>query len=401
MINAYSQNYLINFTGYGVTNVVNNVQVQNLTQNTTITLNGNDILQLGSLGINDIADKKGIMIYPNPMTNEAEISFFIKVSGEVDLTINDISGKIVLISHNILKQGWHKYKIGGLNKGIYFINIKGIDFIYTNKIISINSIDEHPFIEHKNDITASNQKSTSSTIFMSYSIGDRLLFKGISGNYSTIITDIPNSNKTISFNFISCTDADNNNYPIVQIANQFWMAENLKTTKYNNGNTIGTTNPINKDISNELSPKYQWLYNDNQSNIEYGRLYTWYAVTDNRNVCPIGWHLPSSNELDNLAGNIGGVLTAGKKLKEVGIFHWMGSNLESTNEYGFTALPGGIRFFDGSFNTIMFYGEWWSSTTDPDYINYAYGRSISYNQNNLLNNSMDKKYGRSVRCLKD
>jgi uncharacterized protein (TIGR02145 family) len=179
------------------------------------------------------------------------------------------------------------------------------------------------------------------------------------------------------------------------------MAENLKTTKYNNGNTIGTTNPINKDISNELSPKYQWLYNDNQSNIEYGRLYTWYAVTDNRNVCPIGWHLPSSNELDNLAGNIGGVLTAGKKLKEVGIFHWMGSNLESTNEYGFTALPGGIRFFDGSFNTIMFYGEWWSSTTDPDYINYAYGRSISYNQNNLLNNSMDKKYGRSVRCLKD
>ena len=82
-------------------------------------------------------------------------------------------------------------------------------------------------------------------------------------------------------------DIDGNVYITVTIGTQVWMVENLKTTKYRNGDLIGTTTPATKDITNETTPKYQWAYNGNESNVDiYGRLYTWYAVTDSRNICP-------------------------------------------------------------------------------------------------------------------
>jgi uncharacterized protein (TIGR02145 family) len=80
-------------------------------------------------------------------------------------------------------------------------------------------------------------------------------------------------------------DIDGNAYTSVTIGTQIWMVENLKTTKYRNGDLIGTTNPATLDITNESTPKYQWAYDGNETNVAtYGRLYTWYVVTDSRNV---------------------------------------------------------------------------------------------------------------------
>ena len=91
---------------------------------------------------------------------------------------------------------------------------------------------------------------------------------------------------TLSSNTVS--DAEGNIYNIIGIGTQVWMAENLKTTRYRNGDLIGTTTSADLDITAEDTPKYQWAYNGNESNVAtYGRLYTWYAVTDSRNVCPI------------------------------------------------------------------------------------------------------------------
>jgi uncharacterized protein (TIGR02145 family) len=89
-------------------------------------------------------------------------------------------------------------------------------------------------------------------------------------------------------------DIDGNNYKTAAIGTQIWMVENLKTTRYNNGDSIGTINPITLDITTESTPKYQWAYDGNENNIStYGRLYTWFAACDIRNVCPSGWHVPT------------------------------------------------------------------------------------------------------------
>ena len=114
----------------------------------------------------------------------------------------------------------------------------------------------------------------------------------------------------------SVKDIDGNIYRTITIGTQVWMAENLKTTRYRNGDLIGTTTPATLVIEGESAPKYQWAYDGNESNVAtYGRLYTWYVATDSRNVCPIGWHVPTDAEWT--------VLTE------------------------FTALPGGARLEDG------------------------------------------------------
>jgi uncharacterized protein (TIGR02145 family) len=197
-------------------------------------------------------------------------------------------------------------------------------------------------------------------------------------------------------------DIDGNVYTSVTIGTQVWMVENLKTTKYRNGDLIGTTTTDTLDISLETTPKYQWAYDGNESNVNtYGRLYTWYAVMDSRNVCPTGWHVPSDAEWTTLTTYLGGKRVAGGKLKETGTTHWRSPNTGATNETGFTALPSGYRDSDGTYGDVVDYGAWWSSsersTTDA-YYRYMYRHSSSVYRRSHYS---DKRNGFSVRCLRD
>ena len=102
------------------------------------------------------------------------------------------------------------------------------------------------------------------------------------------------------------TDKAGNVYTSVIIGPQTWLDKNLITTKYNNGDIIVTTTPATLDISNEIIPEYQWAYNGDESSVaSYGRLYTWYAVTDNRGICPTGWHVPTDAEWKTLETGLG------------------------------------------------------------------------------------------------
>jgi len=212
-----------------------------------------------------------------------------------------------------------------------------------------------------------------------------------------ILTDCSKKDDNIP---ISITDIDGNVYTSVTIGTQVWMVENLKTTKYRNGDLIGTTAPATLEISQEATPKYQWAYDDDENNVvTYGRLYTWYAVTDTRNVCPVGWHVPSDAEWTTLTTYLGGESVAGGKLKEAGTSHWIPSNEGATNSSGFTALPSGIRTTNGSFSSLGGYCAWWSSTEEST--PSAYHRYIGYDINNVGSYGYYKHYGFSIRCLQD
>lgn len=192
------------------------------------------------------------------------------------------------------------------------------------------------------------------------------------------------------------TDSDGNVYKTVTIGTQVWMAENLKTTKYSNGDPITTTT---LNISGEAAPKYQWAYGDDVSNVSiYGRLYTWYTIADSRKVCPTGWHVPSDEEWESLKIYLGGENLSGAKLKESGTTHWLTPNTGASNETGFTAIPGGYRNLTGSYVSIQLSSYHWSSSDNAP---LGWGQSLHYNDSLLLRGGFYKPTGVSVRCIQD
>jgi uncharacterized protein (TIGR02145 family) len=200
------------------------------------------------------------------------------------------------------------------------------------------------------------------------------------------------------------TDYDNNSYETVSIVNQLWMAENLKTAHFQNGDPLGTTTVPALDISGESSPKYQWSYNgDAAISAVYGKLYTYYAITDSRKICPAGWHVPTDAEWIILENALGGYTIAGSSLKEAGTSHWISPyNSDATNASCFKALPGGYRSSTSGANNFSYlwnYGYWWSAT-EGDAAN-AWVRTLFVQSTQISRTSFSKKGGASVRCLKD
>ncbi|MEK6678734.1 MAG: fibrobacter succinogenes major paralogous domain-containing protein [Nitrospirota bacterium] len=197
------------------------------------------------------------------------------------------------------------------------------------------------------------------------------------------------------------TDIDGNVYNTVTIGTQEWMKENLKVTKYRNGDAIPTTT---SSIPNDSTSKYQWAYNNDESNVPvYGRLYTWYAVMDNSNsrggVCPTGWHVPTDPEWTTLTTYLGGEDVAGGKMKEAGTAHWSSSSTSDDNSSGFTALPGGFRYGNGAFSNISLSGFWWSATEINAAL--AWSRHLFYSNTNASRSHNSKYDGFSVRCVRD
>ena len=193
-------------------------------------------------------------------------------------------------------------------------------------------------------------------------------------------------------------DIDGNVYTTVTIGTQTWMAENLKTTKYRNGDPIPN---IADDIEwgNLSTGAYCDYENTPNNNTNYGRLYNWHTVNDSRNLAPIGWHVSTDAEWTILITYLGGKEVAGGKLKEIGLTLWLLPNIGATNETGFTGLLGGHRYHDGEFGGIGFNGSFWSSTQfSTTKAWYCYLGSTYTEVGRYL---LTKGNGLSVRCLKD
>ncbi len=213
-----------------------------------------------------------------------------------------------------------------------------------------------------------------------------------------VCTIYAQQNKTDS----TVTDIDGNVYKTVKIGNQVWMAENLRTTHYRNGDSILTTQTDTLDYSAETTPKYQFVYNNDNNLLRlYGRMYTWYAATDKRNICPLGWHIPTIEEFKQLDKALGGKDAAIGKLKVVGTDYWKTPNLDATNESGFNGLPGGWRAAKGHFGALGKYGHWWAS--DMQTPEFAFRMFLSFDSSCYKNHlgSSDPQNAWSVRCVKD
>jgi uncharacterized protein (TIGR02145 family) len=204
-------------------------------------------------------------------------------------------------------------------------------------------------------------------------------------------------NPNLTYGLVS--DNDGNTYKTIQIGTQTWMAENLKTTKYNDGTAIPLVT-VNSAWAALTTPGYCWNNNDAATyKATYGALYNCYTVNTGK-LCPTGWHVPSNAEWTTLTTYLGGESVAGSILKETGTTHWFNSNFGGTNSSGFTALPGGYRLSIGSCNGIGFDGYWWSSTEYSTA--YAWKWSMYHNLASVSRGSYhEKQFGFSVRCLRD
>ncbi len=198
---------------------------------------------------------------------------------------------------------------------------------------------------------------------------------------------------------LTVTDIDGNVYNTVTIGNHVWMVENLKSTRFRNGDQI--PNVIDGNAWFNLSSSAYCFYdNDIMNKYEYGLLYNWYAINDSRNIAPLGWHVPTEVELGSLIAYAGGQQNAGGSLKETGTIHWSEPNTGATNSFGFNGLPSGFRDVTGGFHSKGLTTTFWSSTliSPGDIARYislsCYHRGSGWGGDRLGN-------GHAVRCVRD
>jgi uncharacterized protein (TIGR02145 family) len=212
------------------------------------------------------------------------------------------------------------------------------------------------------------------------------------------------------------SDNDGNIYKTVGIGSQTWMAENLKTTKFNDGTLIPNVS-TDQSWTALTSAGYSIYENKPLNKSVYGNLYNWYAINSsgngNKNVCPTGWHVPADADWATLTSYVGETVRgewsyntewealniAGKMLKESGTVHWKSPN-PGIDALGFGALPGGLRYQNGFYDAIGRTGLWWSSSTYND----TQGRFVTVefaSESGFFSENWDKTIGLSVRCVKD
>jgi uncharacterized protein (TIGR02145 family) len=206
------------------------------------------------------------------------------------------------------------------------------------------------------------------------------------------------------------SDVDGNDYKTIVIGNQTWIAENLRTTKYNDNSEIPLVTG-NDEWRQLNTPGYCW-YENNEGYYKklYGAYYNWYTVNTGK-LCPSGWHVPADEEWKSLEMYLGMSqgsadfwyargTSEGAKIREAGSENWAPGIVSGTNDTGFTGLPAGIRnIYDGVFTGEGYYTYWW--TSNNPYYSWAISHGLVGYSLGITRDSKEKGYGYNVRCIKD
>jgi hypothetical protein len=419
-VSSHAQNYHIDFTASGATSTLDSVLVENITQGLAMTIQGSDTLQLiGTVGIGGVryGNNSGLKIYPNPIIETGYFEFYNEKTSQGVITIFDITGKLMAKENYHFEEGLNGFEISGYPSGVYALSIYTSTWQETVQFISMNQEHNKPQIIYKTTTQSKNSlktttKNAKSTFQMSYAAGDQMQYTGYSGLISEVVTDIPNSNKTIDFVFtsFSCESSvtftyggETVTYGVVESNGRCWLDRNLGASRVAtslldtdaagdlfqwgraaDGHQIrtsetsttvsSTSSPThNKYILTSDSP-YDWLVPQNDS--------LWQGVNGINNPCPSGFRLPTLDEweaerLTWTPNTSEGAFSSPLKLPLTGKRH-------------FNVPSGGLII------TVDYTGEYWSSS-----VTSTSSQLLFFTELSARDGSNNRAYGLSVRCIKD
>jgi uncharacterized protein (TIGR02145 family) len=441
LMGAYAQKETMTLTftadNNGVRVPLNSILIENLTRGGDTMLFAPDtVLVLDYiLGMNEntgSGDNSFFLAqnYPNPMKGKTTVSLCLPEKEEVLVTVSDVTGRKVVNKAFHLERGSHSFTFYSGRESLYFLTAR--TDLQSRTIKMFNSPSganaagycklEYNGLQHAGTGDVKSGNAPNNFVF---DLGDQLKFTASTSLGERVITSSPTGGQTYYFHYTgnpcpgtpTVTDFDGNVYNTVLIGSQCWMKENLKTTSYRNGTPV--PNETDGAAWSELvTGAYAWYENDISWKDSYGALYNWYATVDADSLCPTGWRVPTHEDWSALATAIGGeVNTRGDMLKSCRQVNtplggscntnehprWeenVNDDHHGTDDFGFTAFPGGIRYDSGPFYVPGYYGYWWTST-ESSWIE-ARSRSLDYHLGylNEYSNSL-KRDGFSVRCIRD
>ncbi len=427
-----SQNITISFAATGESTSVDTVTATNLTTNETISFSGDEELVLHEVATNieDLSFIDDVEIVLKQYDNFIQLNYLNRKKQLITVKIVSLSGKVVASYSRVLSPGVQQYDVSTAAKGLYLLSVITENGINSVKVIQNSEGSDYVRFSGTRTLPKRNiqlQLKGTLTNVLNYTAGDIISYEIKSGDNITVVNETPTTSKTITAAIVTCKDFDENNYKIVQIGTQTWMAENLKVTHYPDGTAISyvTDNTVWVNLGDNNTDDAYCFYN-NDASMGYGALYTWAAAmgdnaissADNpsgvQGICPDGWHLPSDAEWKQLEmflgmtesqanGTVWRGTNEGSKLAGNANL-WYDGVLVNNTEFGlsgFTALPGGHRsYYDGSSTNAGSYGMWWSSLESSSCS--AYSRHLSYYNANVYRDiNSAKSDGFSVRCLRD
>lgn len=356
--------------------------------------------------------------YPNPVAGQTTVSMYVPEKDKVGIIVTDIMGRVVVKSERLLDKGKHSFRFTPGNRGLCFFTARWQGQSSSIKILQSGF---NTGATHAIEYTGSEEyfpqlKAIEDIQDFSFSPGDELLYIGYADVLQSGFPDSPEESTTCTFQFatnIPCPGAptveyEGQLYNTIQIYSQCWLKENLN---------VGTMIQGNENMAdNDTIEKY--CYNNApDSCAKYGGLYQWNEMMQyttqqgTRGICPPGWHLPTDEEWKVLEGAVDSQYgigdpewdivwdlrgyDAGMNLKTTS--GWYG-NGNGTDLFGFAGLPGGVRYYDGSFFIVGFDGYWWSSSESSF---DAWVRGLSCFSPEVGRYYDVKGIGFSVRCLRD
>jgi uncharacterized protein (TIGR02145 family) len=421
-----AQDFYISFQPKSGTAPIDTVWVTNQSTNQKVRLTGSESLHLlKPTAVTSLFSDNGKgVLWPNPCVGEATLDFQTGITEMVSAGLFNATGQLLDIVKVKLSPGWHRFSIQFPAAGVYYLSIMKGSGNASFKAVSTGREGQNSRITCEAAggsevyMTSGKLKNGPTEKTMSFNPGDVLYHSAFSGKNNVIITDSPASTKVYVVEFLPCIDPDNQTYPVVKIGTQWWMAGNLRTTKYQDGTIIPNV-ADNSSWAIQTTGAYCW-YNNNEAihRNSYGALYNWYAAADSRKLCPAGWHVASDEEWKTMENyliangynydgkttenNIGKSLATTTKWDTCTIYKGAVGNTDFPgyrNKTGFSALPGGGRAANGAFDIMGSWALWWTSTGFTT--SEAWARFLGNTETSLDRFTDPKKVGYSVRCIGD